>query len=376
MGFVSDLLRPVRLSGGVFFRAEFTAPFCVESPSCEHIADILGLGSRRVVPFHIVNGGLCEARIAGRDPITLEADDVVVFFHGGTHVVASPGARGKVSIEPLLPPPPYGGRIQGITYGGGGPVTTMLCGFLHHDPVVYNPMFHSLPQVIAVSGRERDHARRLHRILQDIEDETRVVRPGGECLLTRLTELLFIEVLRTYMARASAGENGWLRSVHDPFVSRALKLIHSEPASDWTLTALSREVGRSRSALSESFSELVGLPPMRYLARWRMQLAAQLLLDSDATVAGVAAHVGYRSEVAFNRAFRRIVGMPPAAWRRMKTRRDPKAPVDDSSAGRRDALPAAAPCRIDRSIPQVRFRSLDNEITAVPAPRASRGKHS
>lgn len=376
MGFVSDLLRPVRLSGGVFFRAEFSAPFCVESPSCEHIADILGLGSRRVVPFHIVNGGSCEARIAGRDPISLEADDVAVFFHGGTHVVASPGARRKISIEPLLPPPPYSGRIQGITYGGGGPVTTMLYGFLHHDPVVYNPLFHGLPQVIAVSGRERDHARRLHRILQNIEDETRVVRPGAECLLTRLAELLFIEVLRTYMARASEGENGWLRGVQDPFVSRALQLMHSEPARDWTLAALSREVGRSRSALSESFSELVGVPPMRYLARWRMQLAAQLLLDSGATVAGIAAHVGYRSEVAFNRAFRRVAGMPPAAWRRMKTRRDSNEHIHGSFTGRRDTLPVAALSRFARSAPQPSLRSLDSEITAVRAPRASRDEAS
>jgi AraC family transcriptional regulator, alkane utilization regulator len=320
MGFVSDLLRPVRLSGGVFFRAEFSAPFCVESPTCEHIADILGLGSRRVVPFHIVNRGSCEARIAGRDPIPLVADDVVVFFHGGTHVVASPGATRKVSIEPLLPPPPYHGRIQGINHGGGGAVTAMMCGFLHHDPIVFNPLFGSLPEVIAVNGREHDNAKRLNRIFREIEDEARAVRPGSECLLTRLTELLFIEVLRTYMERTPRGRSGWLRGVQDPFVNRALQLLHEQPARSWSLAALSREVGRSRSALSERFSEIVGVPPMQYLARWRMQLAAQLLLDSEATVAGVGARVGYGSEAAFNRAFRRVVGRPPAAWRREHSR--------------------------------------------------------
>ncbi|HSO22831.1 MAG TPA: AraC family transcriptional regulator [Chondromyces sp.] len=320
MGIVSQVLRSVRLSGGVFFHAEFSAPFCVESPTCGHIADILGLGSRRVVPFHIVKGGSCEARIAGRDPIPLEADDVVVFFHGGTHEVASPGATRRVPIAPLLPPPPYHGRIQDVSHGGGGAVTTMMCGFLHHEPVVFNPLFWGLPEVIAVSGRERDHTRRLHRILQDIEDEARVMRPGSECLMARLTELLFIEVLRTYMARVPDGGSHWLRGIRDPFVSRALQLIHEQPARDWSLAELGREVGRSRSALSERFSEIVGVPPMQYLARWRMQLAAQLLLDSEATVAGVGARVGYGSEAAFNRAFRRVVGMPPAAWRREHSR--------------------------------------------------------
>lgn len=330
MGFVSDLLRPVRLSGGVFFRAEFSAPFCVESPTCEHIADILGLGSRRVVPFHIVNGGSCEARIAGRDPIPLVADDVVVFFHGGTHVVASPGATRKVSIEPLLPPPPYHGRIQGISHGGGGAVTAMMCGFLHHDPIVFNPLFGSLPEVIAVSGREHDNAKRLHRIFRDIEDEARAVRPGSECLLTRLTELLFIEVLRTYMARTPRGRSGWLRGIQDPFVNRALQLLHEQPARGWSLAALSREVGRSRSALSERFSEIVGVPPMQYLAQWRMQLAGQLLLESDSPIAAIAVRVGYSSEASFNRAFRRIVGMPPASWRRAKGRRS--VSVTDATA--------------------------------------------
>ena len=320
MGIVSHVLRSVRLSGGVFFHAEFSAPFCVESPTCEQISDLLGLGSRRVVPFHIVKGGSCEARIARRDPIPLEADDVVVFFHGGTHVVASPGADRKVSIEPLLPPPPYHGRIQDISHGGGGAVTIMMCGFVHHEPIVFNPLFGSLPKVVVVSGREHDHTRRLHRILQDIEDEARVMRPGSECLMARLTELLFIEVVRTYLERTPGVRGGWLRGIQDPHVHRALQLLHEQPARDWSLAELGREVGRSRSALSERFSEIVGVPPMQYLARWRMQLAAQLLLDSEATVAGVGARVGYGSEAAFNRAFRRIVGMPPAAWRRAHSR--------------------------------------------------------
>lgn len=321
MDILSDILRSVRLSGGVFFHARFSAPFCVESPTCEQVAELLDLGSGQVVPFHIVVDGSCEARIDGESSVTLGPDDVVVFLHGGTHIVASPGTTEAVPIAPLLPPPPYDGQIQRIRYGGGGPLTVMMCGFLQHETAVFNPLFGSLPRVVAVNGRSGDKKQHLFDILQIIEEEARAARPGGACLLARLTELMFIEVLRTYLLEAPPKDGGWLRGTQDPFVSRSLQLLHSAPDRDWTLETLCREVGRSRSALAEGFSQLVGLPPMQYLARWRMELAAQLLVDCDMTVSEVARHVGYHSDVAFSRAFRRISGLPPAAWSRKEARR-------------------------------------------------------
>jgi AraC-like DNA-binding protein len=318
---LSDILRSVRLSGGVFFHASFSAPFCVESPPCEHIAELLDLGAGQVVPFHIVVEGSCEARVGGENPVVLESDDVVIFFHGGTHVVASRGATEAVPIAPLLPPPPYDGQIQHIRHGGGGPLTIMICGFLQHETAVFSPLFSSLPRVVAVSGRSGDGKQHLFEILQIIEEEARAARPGGSCLLARLTELMFIEVLRAYLLEAPSEDGGWLRGTQDPFVSRSLQLLHSAPDRDWTLEKLCREVGRSRSALAEGFSRLVGLPPMQYLARWRMELAAQLLTTCDMTVSEVARHVGYHSDVAFNRAFRRISGLPPVAWSRREARR-------------------------------------------------------
>jgi AraC-like DNA-binding protein len=318
---LSDMLRSVRLSGGVFFHASFSAPFCVESPTSEHIAELLELGSGQVVPFHIVVEGSCEARVEGERPVTLGPDDVVVFFHGGTHIVASPGETEAVPIAPLLPPPPYGGRIQRVRHGGGGPLTVMMCGFLKHEAAVFNPLFSSLPRVVTVNGRSGDGTQHLFEVLQIIEEEARAARPGGACLLARLTELMFIEVLRTFLLEAPSNGGGWLRGTQDPFVSRSLQLLHSAPDRDWTLEMLCREVGRSRSALAGGFSQLVGLPPMQYLARWRMELAAQLLVNRDMTVSEVARHVGYHSDVAFSRAFRRISGLSPVAWSRREARR-------------------------------------------------------
>ena len=151
----------------------------------------------------------------------------------------------------------------------------MMCGFLQHETAVFNPLFGSLPRVVAVNGRSGDKKQHLFDILQIIEEESRAARPGGSCLLARLTELMFIEVLRAYLLEAPSNGGGWLRGTQDPFVSRSLQLLHSAPDRDWTLETLCREVGRSRSALAEGFSQLVGLPPMQYLARWRMELAAQ-----------------------------------------------------------------------------------------------------
>lgn len=316
MDLISSQLRAVRMSGGIFFRARFSEPFCVETPSCSEVAEMLGLGSRRVVPFHVVVGGTCDARIDGLDAVGLETGDVVVFLHGGTHVVASAEDAGDATpIAPLIPPPPYG-RIQEIRHGGGGAVTEMICGFLHHDAAFFNPMLLALPKVLTVGGAWSDPLLPLSQILQLIEDESREQRPGGECLLTRLSELMFMEVLRRYIEELRPDEGGWLSGFQDPFVGQILQRFHSDPGGDWSLETLSREVKLSRSALADRFSRCVGQPPMRYLTSLRMQRATELLRGTDMTVSGVAARVGYGSEVAFHRAFRRLIGAPPAEWRR------------------------------------------------------------
>ncbi|HSL19460.1 MAG TPA: AraC family transcriptional regulator [Methylomirabilota bacterium] len=308
-------LDEVHLCGGVFFRARFSAPFCVESPSCDEVADLLGAGPRRVIPFHLVADGTCEARLDGRRPVTLNDGDVVVFLHDGPHVMASPGARGPTPIAPLLPPPPYHG-VERIELGGPGAVSRLICGFLFHDRVSFNPLLDGLPELLVVTSDAGDRGARHSRIFSLIEEESSTARPGSGSLLARLTELLFVEVLRSYMEAMVKGDRGWLAGLRDPFVARVLRLFNDRPDHPWDLASLSREAGLSRSALAARFTDALGEPPMRYLTRLRMQRASNLLEHTDLPLAGVAARVGYASEVSFNRAFRRTVGVPPATWRR------------------------------------------------------------
>jgi AraC-like DNA-binding protein len=315
MDLLSQQLRDVHLSGGVFFRSEFSAPFCIETPSCEEVAALLDLGSRRVVPFHLVVDGDCEATIHGHGPLSLTGGDIVVFLHDGPHVMASPGAKGPAPIAPLLPPPPYQG-IQLIRFGGNGPVTTVICGFLFHERVFFNPLLQGLPKLLMVSTADNSRAVAAAEIFSLIEKESGESRPGSACLLARLTELMFIEVLRTIMEQLSTGDTGWLAGLRDPFVAKALRLFHARPHHPWTVSSVCQEVGLSRSAFVERFTAAVGIPPMRYLSKLRIQRATDLLRDTGLTVATVAARVGYRSEVAFSRSFRRLVGVPPATWRR------------------------------------------------------------
>jgi AraC-like DNA-binding protein len=315
MDLISDLLRVIRLSGAVFFRAEMSTPWNITAPSGDQIASMFEFGQQRVVPFHVVVRGACQARAEGADPILLEEGDVVVFPHGHLHTLATDGASHSTFAGSLLPPPPYQG-LPVISHGGGGSVTELVCGFLRHDDAIFNPLLASLPTVLAVGDRSEADAPPLTGILRFIEHEVSSQRPGSASQLERLTELMFVEVLRRHMEEMPLHESGWLAGLRDPFVGRTLQLIHEEPARDWSVESLSREVGRSRSALVERFTSLIGEPPMRYLTAWRMQLAALLLQEDDTTVATVAEQVGYGSEAAFSRAFRRVVGMPPATWSR------------------------------------------------------------
>lgn len=324
MDVISDLLRVIRLSGAMFFRAEMSTPWNITAPSGQQIASLFDVDWQRVIPFHVVVRGACEASAEGADPLHLEAGDVVVFPHGHLHTLATNGSSRSTVASSLIPPPPHHG-LPVITHGGGGPVTELVCGFLHHDDAIFNPLLASLPTVLAVGDRSEGDVPPLAGILRFIVHEVSVQRPGSESQLERLTELMFVEVLRRHMEEMPLTGSGWLAGLRDPFVGRTLQLIHEEPAREWSVESLSREVGRSRSALVERFTALVGQPPMRYLTAWRMQLATMLLRDGDATVAAVAEKVGYGSESAFSRAFRRVVGMPPASWGRSTARGLPRA---------------------------------------------------
>jgi AraC-like DNA-binding protein len=266
----------------------------------------------------------------GETPVKLEEGDVIVFPQGDAHVMSSaPGMRVSRPeplnfFEPRPAQLPYVLTRHGDEFvttahldGGGDERATIVCGFLGCDARPFNPLLAALPRVLHVRGAARSDTS-LGQLINVAVDEANRKRPGGEALLERLSEMMFVDVLRRYLEALPAEHTGWLAGLRDRFVGRALAMLHERPAYRWTIDELGDKVGLSRSALHERFVELVGQPPMHYLALWRMQLASQLLVQSTLYVASIAVETGYESEAAFSRAFKRLVGVPPAFWRRQR----------------------------------------------------------
>ncbi len=316
MDVVSDVLRAVRLSGVVVFHTELTAPWGLSVPPAAAMAKLLQLETRRLIPFHAVAKGSCVSALAHVEQ--LDEGDVVMYPQGDSHVLASDATVAPTPVGGLLPPLDPA-QLAILRHGGGGALTRLVCGFVHCDEAVFNPLSAGLPKVLCGRSRGRTGPTPLHGLLQLAIAEAAAPRPGTTTLLTRLTELMFVEVLRDFMESLPSEQTGWFAGLRDPFVGRALQRLHAEPDRDWTVEALGRAVGLSRSALVDRFNALIGEPPMTYLTHWRIQLATQHLRDSHASVATIASQVGYASEAAFSRAFRRVVGVPPAAWRRQAT---------------------------------------------------------
>jgi AraC-like DNA-binding protein len=213
-------------------------------------------------------------------------------------------------------------RPRQLVYGGGGATTRLVCGYLACDARLARMLLAGLPRMVHVNVRGSNAGVWLEASVRYALAEARSPRPGGNGVLAKLAEVLFIEVLRLYIGTQSAGRTGWLAGVGDRVVGAALNELHARPAQAWTLEELARVVGTSRSVLAERFQHLVGSPPMQYLTQWRMLLAANLLAGSNAPLARIAEDVGYQTDTAFIRAFRREYGAPPAAWRRLRVARD------------------------------------------------------
>jgi AraC-like DNA-binding protein len=312
MDALSDVLRVVRLKGGVFLHAEFTAPWCVSS---QVAPEDCGLeGAEHLVLYHYVVAGRLLARIPDGQPVEVEAGEVVIFPHNHAHLLGSRLDLPPVSAAEVVRPSPNGGLFA-IRHGGGGEETRIVCGFLGCDRLEGNPLAAALPPLMRFDTRQGSAAAWIRSSLEFAADEIAARRAGSETVLAKLSELLFVEALRRHVEGLPEEQTGWLAGLKDPFVSRALSLLHGQVAREWTVDDLGREVGLSRSALADRFTRLIGEPPMRYLARWRIQLAAHRLRSSDASLARIAMSVGYESESAFNRAFKRSFGVPPAAWR-------------------------------------------------------------
>ena len=329
MDALSETLRVVRLVGAIFIQARFTAPWCYQSPRADSAAALLEPHAERVVIFHLVTEGECFVELGDEKPVRLIAGDAVIFPQGDAHLMTS---------QPGLPPASGGARLdqvlarrpRQIAYGGGGATTRLVCGYLACDARLAKMLLAGLPRIVRVNVRGSNAGAWLEASVRYALAEARSPRPGGAGVLAKLAEVLFIEVLRLYMVEQSAGRTGWLAGVGDRIVGAALNALHQHPAQAWTLEALARSSGTSRSVLAERFQQLVGSSPMQYLTQWRMLLAANLLSGSNAPLARIAEDVGYQTDTAFSRAFRREYGTPPAAWRRRHTARPAPAGVRPS----------------------------------------------
>jgi AraC-like DNA-binding protein len=312
---LSDILKTVRISGSVLFRAEFTAPWSLAAPHSRLLAPMFVPNAKRMLLFHIVEEGSCWAQCEGGAPVAVNSGDLVVLPYGDALVMSDEPGRAPDSILPLLPPLPWQ-SLPVLRHGGNGAMTRILCGFLHADETQVHPLLANMPPLLCIQPQKAFP--RLQSIVQIALSEAREGRPGGGAMLNRLAEIMFVEILRRSIEEQQDGLQP-LTALKDPLLGRVLTLLHGDPARDWTVEMLAREAGSSRSVLAERFDALVGCPPITYLSRWRMQLAMHRLRDTRDTNAAIAAHLGYGSEPAFSKAFKREVGMPPAAWRRQNS---------------------------------------------------------
>jgi AraC-like DNA-binding protein len=317
MDALSETLRVVHLVGAIFINGRFTAPWCYQSPHADLAAPLLEPGTERIVIFHLITEGECFVELENAPPLHLTAGDVVVFPQGHAHRMSSqpglPPAKGAPLQEVLAR------RPRQLAYGGGGPTTRLVCGYLACDARLAEMLLAGLPPIVRVNVRGSNAGIWLEASVRYALAEARSPRPGGAGVLAKLAEVLFIEVLRLYMNNQSPGRTGWLAGLGDRIVGAALNALHTSPARAWTLEDLAHAANTSRSVLAERFQHLVGMAPMQYLTQWRMLLAANLLCRSNAPLVRIAEDVGYRTDTAFSRAFRREFGSPPAAWRRNRS---------------------------------------------------------
>jgi len=303
---LSDVLRAVRLDGAFFYAVQASQPWSVEAVAAKELTPQVLPGAEHLISYHILTSGRCWGGLTGEPAVPLGPGDVIVFPHGDPHVMSSDP---KLHSEPATP-----GRFpETVTLGDGEVTATFVCGFLGCDRRPFNPLVSTLPRQLHLPGLSSGW---LQSFARQVVEESQARRVGADSVLTRLAELMFVEVLRRYIETLPAEQRGWLAGLRDDAIGRALGLLHGDPARAWTLDELAAGVAMSRSAFADRFTTLVGQPPMQYLTHWRMQLAAGRLAAGSAKVAAIAEQVGYESEEAFSRAFKRLIGVSPAAWRR------------------------------------------------------------
>ncbi|MDZ5698536.1 AraC family transcriptional regulator [Chelativorans sp. M5D2P16] len=317
---LSDVLRMVKLTGAVFHLVDASFPWGVEVPAPSAYAPIILPGAQHIISYHIILKGSGWAGIPDGASTWFEAGDILVLAHGDRYsLLSTPGQAPEYDAEATIAffREWMAGKLPFVTReGGGGPGgAEYVCGFLGCDMRPFNPVLSTLPRLLRVKRAQRGRDDLLNRLIDLALADARLPRVGGESIRLRLSELIFVEVVRLCLESLPAHETGWLSGLRDPAVGKVLAILHERPAYPWTLNELARQAGMSRAALAARFTHLIGHAPMQYLALWRMQIAARLLADSATKVSAVGREIGYDSEAAFSRAFKKIVGMSPAAWR-------------------------------------------------------------
>jgi AraC-like DNA-binding protein len=319
MDALSDVLRIVQLSGAVYLSAEFTAPWCVVGNADSELCSAYLPRCDRLVSYHLVLEGSCLACLAHdkQAVVRLAPNDVLLVPQGDQHLLGSDLALPPVSAAPLLAQRSQvqPGEVIRIVHGGGGAATRIVCGFLSCDGDLAYPLLASLPRLFRVGVGNDVESAWLASALAFGAAEAASPRDGSATVLAKLSELLFVQAVRRCIESLPQHQKGWLAALRDRYVGRAMTRMHADPAYPWTVDELARQVGLSRSALAQRFSELLGQPPMQYLAQWRLYAAARELRNGRKSVSEIAGAAGYESEPAFSRAFKRQFGLPPASWR-------------------------------------------------------------
>jgi AraC-like DNA-binding protein len=318
MDALSEVIKAAQLSGGVFLHAEFRDPWCLSDwldPSqCGPMLRRERIGA--LIHYHFVVEGEMRVQVEGEAERVARAGDLILFPRNHPHLLGSNLAAPPVPADSVVQIPAGGQELATIHHGGSGDATRLVCGYLGSDGIEDNPVLNGLPPVIQLSVDDAGSAEWIRSTFQHAADEVARGRPGSETVLAKLSELLFVEAVRRYLEDLPEEQTGWLAGLKDPYVSRVLAMIHADHARPWTVEELGRRVGLSRSALADRFTRMIGQSPIQYLGHWRMQVAAQRLRSTSLPLIQIAEEVGYESEAAFSRAFKKAFGTPPATWRK------------------------------------------------------------
>jgi AraC-like DNA-binding protein len=310
---LSEMLRAVRLTGSVFLNGYFTAPFGLMAPS-RYDPSLPMARMRHISIFHLVAAGGCMIETASGLRREVKAGDILLMPFADRHKFWSGDAPEMIFAPSLFQQEPVEG-VWKVRYGGGGAETRLVCGYIESSEFLFTPLFRSLPELLVERTGDDKVGALIASTVHEILALADAATPGTQMLLGRMMELLFVQILRRHLSRMSPESGGWVAALGDPIVGRALQCVHADPGQRWTAESLARAAGTSRTVLAERFKALLGRPPIDYVTSWRIQLSAARLRSTGDAIGKIAAEVGYESEAAFNRAFKRVTGVTPGRWR-------------------------------------------------------------